>query len=129
MDSNHRRPDVSRESSPLDYGIKSKVDSSGIAPESSVCRTDVFLLDHEPDHSLPAEAVGLEPTSEMFPPPVFKTGSSSGRMTSVIFKLRELESNRAPSPWLGRSGFRAQRHYQQQLSRSQCVSKDKKDFS
>jgi hypothetical protein len=40
-----------------------------------------------------AEAVGLEPTSGMFPPPVFKTGSSSGRMTSVICKLRELESN------------------------------------
>ena len=30
-----------------------------------------------------AEAVGLEPTSGMFPPPVFKTGSSSSRMTSV----------------------------------------------
>ena len=30
-----------------------------------------------------AEAVGLEPTSGK-PPPVFKTGSSSGRMTSVL---------------------------------------------
>ena len=30
-----------------------------------------------------AEAVGLEPTSGMSPPPVFKTGSSSGRMASV----------------------------------------------
>ena len=30
-----------------------------------------------------AEAVGLEPTSGFHPPPVFKTGSSSGRMTSV----------------------------------------------
>ena len=39
-----------------------------------------------------AEAVGLEPTSGPRPPPVFKTGSSSGRMTSV-FKLRGLESN------------------------------------
>ena len=29
-----------------------------------------------------AEAVGLEPTSEMNSPPVFKTGPSSGRMTS-----------------------------------------------
>ena len=29
-------------------------------------------------------------------PPVFKTGSSSGRMTSVLFKLRELESNQRP---------------------------------
>ena len=27
------------------------MDSSGIAPESSVCRTDVVLLDHEPDCS------------------------------------------------------------------------------
>ena len=31
-----------------------------------------------------AEAVGLEPTSEMDSPPVFKTGPSSSRMTSVI---------------------------------------------
>ena len=36
--------------------------------------------------------MGLEPTSGQHPPPVFKTGSSSGRMTSVV-KLRELESN------------------------------------
>ena len=27
------------------------MDSPGIAPESSVCRTDVFLLDHEPECS------------------------------------------------------------------------------
>ena len=39
-----------------------------------------------------AEAVGLEPTSGITPPPVFKTGSSSGRMASVV-KLRRLESN------------------------------------
>src|SRR4051812_29997340 len=30
-----------------------------------------------------AEAVGLEPTSGPRPPPVFKTGPSSGRVTSV----------------------------------------------
>src|SRR5262245_61966265 len=30
-----------------------------------------------------AEAVGLEPTSGLRPPPVFKTGPSSGRMASV----------------------------------------------
>ena len=40
-----------------------------------------------------AEAVGLEPTNGLHPPPVFKTGSSSSRMTSVIVQLRELESN------------------------------------
>lgn len=50
-------------------------------------------------------------------------------MTSVIFKLRELELNRAPSPWLGPSGFRAQRHDQQQRSRSRCVSRDTKVVS
>ena len=71
------------------------MDSSGIAPESSVCRTDVFLLDHEPARLVrySAEAEGLEPSSELYSPPVFKTGSSSGRMTSVLFKLRELESD------------------------------------
>jgi hypothetical protein len=43
-----------------------------------------------------AEAVGLEPTTAK-PRPVFKTGSSSGRMTSVhSIKLRGLESNQRP---------------------------------
>ena len=37
--------------------------------------------------------MGLEPTSGFGPPPVFKTGSSSGRMTSVLSKLRELDLN------------------------------------
>jgi hypothetical protein len=38
------------------------VDSSGIAPESSVCRTDVFLLDHEPECSSPASGSRVEAT-------------------------------------------------------------------
>ena len=44
---------------------------------------------------LPAEAVRLELTSELASPPVFKTGSSSSRMTSVL-RLRKLESNQRP---------------------------------
>ncbi len=116
MDSNHRCLGVGQKSSPLDHGINRKVDSSGIAPP--VFRFLLTGLGLQ-DRCLPvgprvrvtcrrqAEAVGLEPTSGLHPPPVFKTGSSSGRMTSVV-KLRELESNRAPSPWLGPSGFRAQ---------------------
>ena len=48
-----------------------KVDPPGIAPGSSVCRTDVFLLDHEPMES--AAGVGIEPT-----PP----GSEPGIATS-----------------------------------------------
>ncbi len=39
-----------------------------------------------------AEAVGLEPTDGSQPSPVFRTGSSSGRMASIV-KLRRLESN------------------------------------
>ena len=50
-------------------------------------------LDHGTIH-FGAEAVGLEPTSGYHPPPVFKTGSSSGRMTSI--ELRGLESNQRP---------------------------------
>ena len=37
---------------------------------------------------LSAEAVGLEPTSEMDSPPVFKTGPSSSRMTSGSVAFR-----------------------------------------
>jgi hypothetical protein len=41
--------------------------------------------------------VRLELTSGIQPPPVFKTGSSSGRITSVLlFKFRGLESNQRP---------------------------------
>ena len=35
-------------------------------------------------HAHTAEAVGLEPTSRLDPPPVFETGSSSSRMTSGL---------------------------------------------
>jgi hypothetical protein len=49
---------------------------------------------------LHAEAVGLEPTSGPRPPPVFETGPSSSRMTSVRTgvdkKFRGLESNQRP---------------------------------
>ncbi len=70
---------------PLDHGTGLySVDSPGIAPESPACGAGVFLLDDEPVVAPEAEAVGLEPTSGAWPPPVFKTGSSSGRMTSVI---------------------------------------------
>ena len=65
----HRRPGLSRAARPLAY-----------------------LGDVE------AEAVGLEPTSGPRPPPVFKTGPSSGRMASVraSTEFRGLESNQRP---------------------------------
>ena len=42
--------------------------------------------------------MGLEPTSGPRPPPVFKTGPSSGRMASVRLEpeFRGLESNQRP---------------------------------
>ena len=90
MESNHRFLGVGQVSLPLDHGtVFVQVESPGVAPGSPACGAGVFLLDHDPDR---AEAVGLEPTSGIWPPPVFKTGSSSGRMTSVV-KLRGLESN------------------------------------
>ena len=39
----------------------SQVESPGVAPGSSACGADIFLLDHDPE----AEAVGLELTSSM----------------------------------------------------------------
>src|SRR5207302_6333233 len=49
-----------------------------------------------------AEAVGLEPTSGPRPPPVFKTGPSSGRMTSVrAFR-------QSSGGWTRTSGLRVQ---------------------
>ncbi len=68
-----------------------------------------LLLDDKPANK--AEAVRLELTSGCAPPPVFKTGSSSGRMTSVS-KVPGVGIEPTPS-W-----FRARRHYQQQLPRN-----------
>jgi hypothetical protein len=65
----------------------------GLEPSSPGCEPGIFAAGLRDRIHTDAEAVGLEPTNEMFPPPVFKTGSSSSRMTSVNFPLRELESN------------------------------------
>ena len=84
MESNHRFLGVGQVSLPLDHGtVFVQVESPGVAPGSPACGAGVVLLDHDPKQ---AEAVGLEPTSGCWPPPVFKTGSSSGRMTSVAVK-------------------------------------------
>ena len=52
--------------SPLGYRtVLISVESPGVAPESPACHAGVFLLDHDPN-AFSAEAVGLEPTSDMF---------------------------------------------------------------
>ena len=89
MESNHRFLGVDQASLPLDHGAmflqwshrESHPDFQR-AELASSCWT----------MTPKAEAVGLEPTSGVWPPPVFKTGSSSGRMASVV-KLRRLELN------------------------------------
>ena len=48
MESNHRFLDVTQVSLPLDHGTALSVDPPGVAPESPVCGTGVFLLDDEP---------------------------------------------------------------------------------
>ena len=82
MDSNHRCLGVGQESLPLDHGTMYA--------------------------SSAAEAVGLEPTTALAPPPVFKTGSSSGRMTSVLsscgsWNRTNIKTFRASRPTVRRS--------------------------
>ncbi len=76
------------------------MDSLGIAPRSQACGACVFLLDHEP---VEAEAVGLEPTRLV----VFKTTSSSGRMTSIrscgSWNRTNIKTFRASRPTVRRS--------------------------
>ena len=84
----------------------------GLEPTNGISAAACFpsrFLNHSDGfryHVAKAEAVGLEPTSGSAPPPVFRTGSSSGRMASIV-KLRRLESNRAPPRSGGPKTFRA----------------------
>ncbi len=78
-------------SSPLDHGtVVFGVESPGVAPGSPACDAGVVLLDHDPNKRKPWDS---NPQTAK-PSPVFRTGSSSGRMASV--KLRGLESNQRP---------------------------------
>ena len=82
MESNHRFLDVTQASSPLDHGTVFSVDSPGVAPGFPACGAGVFLLDHEP---ILSERKPWDSNPQVaVRPPVFKTGSSSGRMTSVL---------------------------------------------
>ena len=74
----------------------------GLEPSFPGCKPEVVAAgprDH--DHLLKAEAVRLELTSEMHSPPVFKTGSSSSRMTSMNCGGR----NRTCGPVVQSNGF------------------------
>ena len=120
VDSNHRSSSCKEAAfaAGLQDRIKLKMDTSGIAPPvfhntlpGSVCRTDVYLLDHEPEYSSPAsgsrgtrthkrdllaacfQAVFSYRSPCLNPPYRSAAGLASSRMTSVIVKQRELESN------------------------------------
>ena len=90
---------------PLDHGtIVFGVESPGVAPGSSACDADIFLLDHDPK----AEAVGLEPTN-------------GKAVTCFQDRLLIRSDGFREAPGVGieptTSWFRARRHYQQQLPR------------
>ena len=90
------------------------MDSSGIAPESSVCRTDVFLLDHEPECSSPASGSrGTRTHKRDVPAACFQD--------RFLIQSDDFRRN-LPNARVGieptTSWFRARRHYQQQLPRS-----------
>ena len=92
MDSNHRFLVVGQESSPLDHGtvrdanreerVESRKEKIRKRLTLTNCSTLLGLLSTLYFLASSAEAVGLEPTNGFHPPPVFRTGSSSGRMTS-----------------------------------------------
>lgn len=85
MDSNHRCLDVSQESWPLDHGTVCVCASACVGISACVCIS-----------AAEAEAVGLEPTT-VCTAPVFETGPSSGRMTSVVIPMRSFWFQEAPS--------------------------------
>ena len=64
-----------------------EVDSPGIAPGSPACDAGIFLLDHEPVLFVLKRKPWDSNSQRCYPPPVFKTGSSSGRMTSNCFQV------------------------------------------
>ena len=78
--------DLRLESNPQIGSRKSAIEMipDGLEPSFSGCKPGVVAAgprDH--DRLLKAEAVRLELTSEMYSPPVFETGSSTSRMTSM----------------------------------------------
>ena len=78
-----------------DWRIRAQVVPDGLEPPLPGCRPGVVAAGPR-DYPFGAEAVGLEPTT-VLSAPVFKTGSSSGRMTSVLhIQFRGLESNQRP---------------------------------
>ena len=75
-----------------------KVVADGLEPSLPGCRPGVVAAGPRDCFISQAEAVGLEPTSGTRPPPVFETGSSSSRMTSVRRGRIVLAPKRAPRP-------------------------------
>ncbi len=76
------------------------------------CDASIFLLDDEPIFRSGSRETRTH--KRFAPPPVFKTGSSSGRMTSVT---QAAGVGIEPTT----SWFRASLHYQRQLSRIDCL--------
>ena len=70
-----------------------KVDSSGIAPESSVCRTDVFLLDHEPELFICTSGSRGTRTHKRDSPAACFQDRFLSQPDDFRNQLRELESN------------------------------------
>ena len=111
MELNHRFLGVNQASLPLDHGTVLSVDSRRVALRSPACDAGIFLLDDEP--ILLSGSRGTRTHNRFHAPAVFKTVSSSGRMTSVT---QAAGVGIEPTA----SWFRARRHYQQQLSRIVC---------
>ena len=87
MELNHRLLGVGQVSWPLDHGTV----TSGVA--GSHTRISTLRRWRRPVGPRPQSGSrGTRTHKRHWPPPVFKTGSSSGRMASV-FELRRLESN------------------------------------
>ena len=111
MESNHRFLGVDQASLPLDHGAAFlKWTHRESHPDLQRAELASSCWTMSPISALSGRR-GTRTPKRLAPPPVFGTGSSSGRMPSVFHKLRGLESNQRPPH------FRARRHYQQQLPR------------
>jgi hypothetical protein len=83
MESNHLLLDVNQASLPLDHGTVSQHVPKDLNPDRLGWNQPCYRYTRDALWIMPSGSRETRTHKRIAPPPVFKTGSSSGRMTSI----------------------------------------------